>query len=269
MAMVQNKCPSLRREGSATPNDRLRDIWNRTHGRGHTQEQAALLMGYESQGAVSHYLTGKNQVNTDAAIRFSRLLHVQPGEIDPNLSDLSLIHSGAEEYLLSLLSDVYESPIERSKTFRRIRARVKSSGLKDVDIAKAFDISSTAVGKWFREEHIPMDRVIRLPRLLGCSLVDLLTEKGSWTENKDPDNVVQVGYSEDSLMSALIKTVGRGVLAEIGVLNSLNEAAIRMVIDGGQDNDSNRIIASALRDAREKGALCYSKKSQHPELGRH
>ena len=41
-----------------------------------TQELAAELLGFESQGTVSQYLNGKIPVNTDAALKFAALLKV-------------------------------------------------------------------------------------------------------------------------------------------------------------------------------------------------
>ncbi|MCW7013430.1 helix-turn-helix domain-containing protein [Escherichia coli] len=53
-----------------------------------TQELAAELLGFESQGTVSQYLNGKIPVNTDAALKFAALLKVKPEDIREDLKDL-------------------------------------------------------------------------------------------------------------------------------------------------------------------------------------
>ncbi|CNJ97249.1 XRE family transcriptional regulator [Yersinia mollaretii] len=69
--------------------ERLRAIWNYKRGMlGLTQEKAADIMGYNTQGAVSHYLNGVTPLNTDAVIKFASLLMVSPEEIRPELSEL-------------------------------------------------------------------------------------------------------------------------------------------------------------------------------------
>lgn len=61
----------------------LRRIWDAKKGElGLTQESAAEKMGFSTQGAVGHYLNGHIPLNTDAVIKFSRLLKVKPTEID-------------------------------------------------------------------------------------------------------------------------------------------------------------------------------------------
>jgi HTH-type transcriptional regulator, cell division transcriptional repressor len=53
-----------------------------------TQEKAAEDLGYSTQSAVSQYLCGDIALNTDAVLRFAKLLRVRPGLIDPRVSGL-------------------------------------------------------------------------------------------------------------------------------------------------------------------------------------
>lgn len=53
-----------------------------------TQDKAAELLGFSTQGAVSHYLNGYTPLNTDAVLKFAALLQVQPSAIRPDIEDL-------------------------------------------------------------------------------------------------------------------------------------------------------------------------------------
>ena len=50
---------------------------------GLTQESAAKAMGWKTQGAVSNYLNGKIPLNTDAKLKFAKLLGVKVADFDP------------------------------------------------------------------------------------------------------------------------------------------------------------------------------------------
>lgn len=79
------------REVIATPeaSKNLKAAWNaRKKELKLTQELAAELLGFESQGTVSQYLNGKIPVNTDAALKFAVLLKVKPEDIREDLKDL-------------------------------------------------------------------------------------------------------------------------------------------------------------------------------------
>lgn len=68
---------------------RLKEIWNlKKNVLKLTQEKAADILGFQTQGAVSHYLNGVTALNTDAVIKFASLLGVSPEEIRPELADL-------------------------------------------------------------------------------------------------------------------------------------------------------------------------------------
>lgn len=49
-----------------------------------TQEKAAHQLGWSSQGTVGQYLLGRVPLNTDALLKFAKLLEVKPSDIDPD-----------------------------------------------------------------------------------------------------------------------------------------------------------------------------------------
>lgn len=57
--------------------------------RGFTQEDAAAAMGI-SQGAVNHYLNGRNALNLKAGLAFARFLGVEVGQFSPRLAEQAL-----------------------------------------------------------------------------------------------------------------------------------------------------------------------------------
>ena len=66
----------------------LRRIWDEKHKLlGLTQEKAAEIMKFNTQGAVSHYLNGYTPLNTDAVLKFSALLQVSPSAIRQDIND--------------------------------------------------------------------------------------------------------------------------------------------------------------------------------------
>jgi transcriptional regulator with XRE-family HTH domain len=68
---------------------RLKAIWtSKRAALGLTQEKAADLLGFNTQGAVSHYLNGVTPLNTDTVIKFSMLLMVKPEDIKPELAEI-------------------------------------------------------------------------------------------------------------------------------------------------------------------------------------
>ncbi len=67
---------------------RLKAIWERKKDAlGMTQEKAAVVFGYETQGAISHYLNAGTPLNLPSLILFSRLLKVSANEIYPELAE--------------------------------------------------------------------------------------------------------------------------------------------------------------------------------------
>ncbi|MFV1943435.1 helix-turn-helix transcriptional regulator, partial [Pseudomonas luteola] len=70
---------------------RLRAIWDRKKTElALTQKKAAELLGYSNQGVVGQYINGHIALNTDAIIKFAKLLRVAPFEIDPTLKALTV-----------------------------------------------------------------------------------------------------------------------------------------------------------------------------------
>lgn len=68
---------------------RLRSIWKRKKKElSLTQEKAAGVLGFSTQGAVSQYLNGKVPLNVENALKFSAMLEVDPVEINPQLEGL-------------------------------------------------------------------------------------------------------------------------------------------------------------------------------------
>lgn len=70
-----------------------------------TQEKAGDLLGW-TQGAVGHYLNGRTPLNTDAKIKFAKLLDVAVTDIDPefNMDMQGTIQEPSSTYLLTPLS---------------------------------------------------------------------------------------------------------------------------------------------------------------------
>lgn len=67
---------------------RLKTIWvSRRKALNLTQEFVAEKIGGITQGAVSHFLTGRNALTFEATLWFADLLRVHPFDIDPHLVD--------------------------------------------------------------------------------------------------------------------------------------------------------------------------------------
>lgn len=68
---------------------KLRRLWEQEKDRlGLTQEKAAELLGFSTQGTVSHYLNGRLALGAEAVLRFATLLQVSPEEIRPDMAQL-------------------------------------------------------------------------------------------------------------------------------------------------------------------------------------
>lgn len=76
-------------------------IWNaKKDALGLNQEKLADRIGWNSQGTVGQYLTGRIPLNTDAKIKFAKALGVDVSEIDPNLKGLAdKLPTNAAEFL--------------------------------------------------------------------------------------------------------------------------------------------------------------------------
>ena len=85
-----------------TAHQNLRKIWDdKKRTLGLTQEKAADVFGC-STANVGFYLTGTQPLNIKTTIAFANLLKVNPTDIDPRLSDLSIQLTDAELTLLRL-----------------------------------------------------------------------------------------------------------------------------------------------------------------------
>jgi len=62
---------------------------------GLSQLTAAHVMGWKSQGAVGQYLNGEVPLNTDAKIKFSRLLEIEINDFDPAFDGIQIEGSAA------------------------------------------------------------------------------------------------------------------------------------------------------------------------------
>jgi phage repressor protein C with HTH and peptisase S24 domain len=86
---------------------RLKSAWETyKKTKGATQEQLALALGW-TQGAVSQYLLGKVALNTDALIKFSVYLNVNPKEISPDLAE-KLINPLIDPAIVAYPNDISE-----------------------------------------------------------------------------------------------------------------------------------------------------------------
>lgn len=84
---VMKRKPLSQADQAAAAN--LRRLWEeKKSGLGLTQEKAAEEMGFKTQAAVSHYLSGYTPLNTDAVLKFAALLNVHPSQIREDIGDL-------------------------------------------------------------------------------------------------------------------------------------------------------------------------------------
>lgn len=94
---------------------RLREIWQtRKKSLDLTQEKAAHLFGWASQGAVGAYLLGRTPVNTDALLKFAKLLEVNPTDIDPDFQWGDLVGSETmpAQWVKGIIEGGREGPAE-------------------------------------------------------------------------------------------------------------------------------------------------------------
>ncbi len=69
--------------------ERLRRIWDAKRAQlSLSQEKAAEILGFKTQGAVSQFLNAKVPLNTENTLKFAALLEVPAEEINPALTDL-------------------------------------------------------------------------------------------------------------------------------------------------------------------------------------
>lgn len=69
--------------------ERLRKIWDEKRAQlSLSQEKAADILGFKTQGAVSQFLNAKIPLNTENTLKFAALLEVPAEEINPGLTEL-------------------------------------------------------------------------------------------------------------------------------------------------------------------------------------
>ena len=68
---------------------RLKNLWDiKKSDLGLTQETAAKQLGFARQSTVSQYLNALIPLNTEAVLKFAKLLEIKPTDIDPGLGKL-------------------------------------------------------------------------------------------------------------------------------------------------------------------------------------
>ncbi len=85
------------------------DAWKDQAPKERTQVVAAEIMGWQSQGTISQYLTGRLELNYSALMKFVELLRFDPAEVSPRLA--KRIYS---------VSEVFK-PIEQAEEVGRYR----------------------------------------------------------------------------------------------------------------------------------------------------
>ncbi|MEJ9962468.1 helix-turn-helix transcriptional regulator [Escherichia albertii] len=146
---------------------RLKEIWaTKKTQLGLTQERAAEILGFSTQGAVSHYLNGQTPLNLEAVIKFAGLLQVPPESIRPDMADLLRIvrmypQEPQQDNVVVLPAEMKQSeselpfniePIERDliQTFRAFPKEDKEKMLKEMKEKKE-SIEET-VARWLEAQ---------------------------------------------------------------------------------------------------------------------
>ncbi len=95
--------------------ERLRKIWNEKRGQlSLSQEKAAELLGFKTQGAVSQFINAKVPLNTENTLKFAALLEVPAEEINPGLAELLRnirLHTPDSGCNVRLTGHVYSYPV--------------------------------------------------------------------------------------------------------------------------------------------------------------
>ncbi|EFE9119725.1 helix-turn-helix transcriptional regulator [Escherichia coli :H19] len=146
---------------------RLKQIWIEKKTKlGLTQERAAEILGFSTQGAVSHYLNGQTPLNLEAVIKFAGLLQVPPESIRPDMSELLKIvrmypQELLQENVVGLPAEEEQSdksfpfdvePMERDliQTFRAFPKADKEKMLKEMKEKK--ETMEETVARWLEAQ---------------------------------------------------------------------------------------------------------------------
>jgi transcriptional regulator with XRE-family HTH domain len=125
------------REKAAQKN--LFKLWTEKKGElGLTQESAADRMGFKTQGAVNQYLNGKIPLNTDAVIKFSTLLGVDPTDIDKEFGQFEFAKApyAGKSDRLDIHKEIDELPPKQLSKARLLLEFIKFSETEEVSSAR-------------------------------------------------------------------------------------------------------------------------------------
>jgi transcriptional regulator with XRE-family HTH domain len=79
---------------------RLKTLWaTKKKNKGLTQEDLKLALGFKSQAAVSHYLTGAIPLNTDVKIKFAHYLNCKVADFDPEFYEIDSLTEAQRRWL--------------------------------------------------------------------------------------------------------------------------------------------------------------------------
>lgn len=90
---------------------RLKNIWLAyKEATKSTQTDLAEILGFAGQGVVTQYLNGSIALNTDAILRFARVLGVSPAEINPDLAGISITPTDLRLTRIPILASLSGAP---------------------------------------------------------------------------------------------------------------------------------------------------------------
>lgn len=135
---------------------RLKEIWNsRKTELGLTQDRAAEILGFATQGAVSHYLNAKTPLNLEAVLKFANLLQVAPESIRPDFSDLLniarlLTPSATQESIPPEQKNQTEEPVTGSMANMafRIATILEETKWSQAELGRRVGVSQQTVQRW-------------------------------------------------------------------------------------------------------------------------
>lgn len=90
---------------------RLKNIWLAyKEATKSTQTDLAEILGFAGQGVVTQYLNGSIALNTDAILRFARVLGVSPADINPELAGISIVPTDIRLTRIHILANLSGAP---------------------------------------------------------------------------------------------------------------------------------------------------------------
>lgn len=156
---------------------RLKEIWNsRKSELGLTQDRAAEILGFATQGAVSHYLNAQTPLNLEAVLKFAGLLKVAPERIRPELADMFKMvrdlvpgEDGKDERVPDD-EDIHSTtpPITTQITTYRINRLLKERNWSQTELAQRLGLTQQTIQKWVKGKTSPaMENVDKLSEVTG------------------------------------------------------------------------------------------------------